>query len=366
MQTGADPEFIVRDPAGKPIPAYHFFPREKKLTKQGKSGPRSFEGFFRDGFALEVNGDPDMCQAFMQDSIRGAVKGALAVLPKGYSLDATSMVEVDPEEASGAKAPDDTKTFGCSPSKNAYEPGNTCIPEIDAISHPYRYAGGHLHFSVRITPETFTKLYPDEKPKPWETMPTSHHLDGPYQHVALSENHPLLVKWLDLHVGLPLAVLQAGIPEVFLRRRFYGRAGEYRSQWYEGEQWREPAFSGEPSHHYTRFSSAGIEYRVPGSELWRHNALVSIFVRMGRWTLKNFPKLGPWDPAIEPDLRAAIDLGEGAEKLLMKVNPTMGQMMVKLRGVEELQSFKFPTCPAGSEGYDEAAEKWGVPTLAAA
>lgn len=359
MQIGADPEFIVRDPSGKPVPAYKFFPREKKLTRlEGPNSPKSFEGFFRDGFALEVNGDPDLCQSFMQDSIRGALRGAQKVLPEGYYLDTCSAVPCDPIEASGPSAPEDTKTFGCSPSKNAYE-GSSRSPEIDAATHPFRYAGGHLHWSVRLTPETFRSIYPGEEAHPWETMPDSMHLDGPYQHVALPENHPLLVKWLDRNIGLPLSVLQARIPEVFARRQFYGRAGEYRSQWYEGGHWREPVYPGESLQHYTRFSAAGIEYRVPGSELWRHNALVSIFTRIGRWTLKNFPKLPAWDPSIEPELRGAIDLGVGAEALLRKLDPKMAEVILYLREVKELSTFRFPK-QNGHTGFDEAVQAWGL------
>lgn len=326
MQIGCDPEFIIRDPDGKPTPAYKFFPPKEQKIKV-------YDGaLFRDGFALEINAFPSTCIALMEENARNVLKSALGRLPEGYTLDAAPTVEVDPEEASGDAAPPDTKTFGCSPATDAYT-GQQLIPPIDAVSHPFRYAGGHIHFGLSKSRDPWSlKNYKQHRTRHgyWLFDPTPEELS-------------LCVKWMDLLIGLPLAVIFLNEPAVFARRSYYGMAGEYRRQIYNGRQVRQPVYAGEPEQNYITSSAYGIEYRVPGSEVWRHNALVSMIGRMGRGIIRGLFSFPEWDPSMESDLRRAINTGQGAEALLEKINPGLLRMAQKMRESGDFKTFTYTT-----------------------
>src|SRR5262249_30638835 len=48
-----------------------------------------------------------------------------------------------------ATAPEDLQHFGCEPSYDAYTK-EMKTPAVDARTHPWRYAGGHMHISLPI------------------------------------------------------------------------------------------------------------------------------------------------------------------------------------------------------------------------
>lgn len=435
MKIGCDPEFVVRDPKGDPVPAHLFFPpKEEKIEVIGSAvytpgaplgsaiigevgGPATqptptklqqardafgrfttgvkqvvegedpspgnkltpvkgnFAGYFRDGFNLEINANPQMCIAQVQECAKGVLRMARKRLPKGYKIDAVSAVRVDPTVVSGPDAPEDVKVFGCHPAMNAYTE-QASIPDIDAVSHPFRYAGGHIHFSegkagvgkatLKWTgPFNDIPVYeypPDVQPGDYDPYATAN-MDWLWD----ASNHPLAVKMLDLKVGLPLTVLQKDLAEVFLRRRFYGRAGEFRTQIYPAVLADKDSF-GRPLTEGSRprvicAKAMGIEYRVPGAETWRHNAIVAIAARCGRYTLQNFKNLSAtWDKAIEDDLQLAINEGKDCEKLLEKFDPEMLETMQALRKVKDVSTFQYPDLDFDAhKGFVEMAAGWGVP-----
>ncbi len=329
LQIGADPEFFIVDPNGKSVPAFKFFPPKEEKIPLYEGDKR--ETYFRDGYALEVNPLPSPCFALMQNSAKNIINAAKKKLSKGFDLIASSRVEVDPKEASGKDAPKDAKTFGCMPAMNAYL-GRELLPDINARSHKYRYAGGHLHFSTTDT------VHADPK------------------------GHCGLVKYIDLKVGLPMAVFQLDIPEVFQRREYYGRAGEFRSQVYPGATVRSPSYPGEAERYWKTSDQVGVEYRVPGSEIFRHPGLVFLFGNMIRRAIRAFNATARanWDPSIEGELQLAINTGVGAEALLKKFDTPLYDVMAQLREVKDLKKFQYPTSQECHTGFSQLHESWGV------
>lgn len=359
---GCDPEFVVRNPEGEVVPAHLFFPPPKEKVLVDDSWNSGIAGYFRDGFNLEVNATPRVCCAQMLESVRSVLIEAQRKLPKGYKLDAVSAVEVDPQVASGDGAPADAKTFGCNPSLNAYT-GGADSPPIDAISHPMRYAGGHIHFSTGKLPPPFPTGYRDvAATRAWQEGMKNGEWDAGAsprtQWLLNPDNHPMAVKLMDREIGLPLTVLQKDIPEVFARRMFYGRAGEFRTQKYK------PLTMGKGLYAEKSPARVGIEYRVPGSEMWRSHFIATIFIRTGRKVIRNFAEMAnSWDKSIEDDLVLAINEGTRASSLLKKLDPKVYEVMKAFRDVPETQTFSF-TAP-GAEfhtGFEEKQKKWGIET----
>jgi hypothetical protein len=199
-----------------------------------------------------------------------------------------------------AKAPKDVRNFGCDPSFDAYKGGEPKYSMVDGGTHNIRYAGGHMHFSVFDAP-----LYESEFG--FSAFPELVHLLHP-------PNYPQLVKWLDLKVGLPLSFI-FGDEHEFQRRKVYGQAGEFRPQtypWVGITKW-DDGYSGVPktAHHILK----GLEYRVPGPQMYNHPAILHAAFGTARNTLEKCMSWR-WDPAIEDDLQGAINTGEGALALL--------------------------------------------------
>lgn len=276
MYFGTDPEYLIVNKLGRPIPAHKagFGDKEHKMILRTApyGGPKEWESrAFRDGYMVEINIKPDRCRQIVTYRMRRAVVAVQHKLPAGYRLAAIPAVRINLEQDM-KNAPEDVKQFGCKPSYDAYEL-EAKIPPIDAMTHPLRYAGGHLHFG-----------YSGENSLGW---------------MKDKEQHPKFVKMMDLYVGLPLTYLFDS-KQTFQRRRFYGQAGEFRSQKY-----------GKGT------TQIGVEYRTPGPEVWNSPWVASFAMGAGRYIGMNLKKVWKrWDKGIEADLVAAINTGEGVEKLL--------------------------------------------------
>lgn len=312
---GCDPEFTILDPKGKPVPAHQFgFPT--------KHEPRLYAAEFgtdktaiRDGYNVEVNVPGNTCRALMINDVRNVVQGVIGPrLPKGYTLAAKAAFRIR-LRTQMREAPDDVKMFGCDPSWDAYT-GQQKVCSIDASTHPWRYAGGHLHFG------TAAGLYGDKA-------------------ITDPKNHRMLVKLFDLYIGIPLSVIFTDDGQ-WQRRKYYGQAGEFRPQQYNP-------------------STVGIEYRVPPPELFNHPALVTLFTGVGRYVVQNFAALkSDWNPMNESDVIRAINTGKGADKLLRAVNGFYSpSTILALRDVEHIHKFYLPTMTHDAHvGWTEYATTW--------
>jgi hypothetical protein len=273
MYFGTDPEFVVYDAAGRPVPAHRagIRTKEKKHCSKGQEW-----SFFRDGYMLELNVYPSPCRQSLTFTVQRALRAASAFLAKqGYHLGSSPAVTIDLKRDM-RRAPVDVRQFGCKPSFCAHDLV-TKVPPIDAMTHPLRYAGTHLHYSAH---------------RRW---PGHHGYDYPWLNDP--DAYPDLAKLQDQYVGLPLTCLYHS-PEQYLRRRFYGQAGEYRAQTYPDGQ-------------------RGFEYRTPGPEFWDTPWLSSLMLGISRDVIKNFPRLRKTlSKGRVAAVRHAIDTGEHRWKLL--------------------------------------------------
>lgn len=285
MKFGTDPEFLIVDAEGKPVPAHKagINGKDKKHSARDDDGGK----FFRDGYMLEINVAPDACRQTLTFRVQRTLEAVQRFLaPKSYTLTTRPTVKINLTKDM-AKAPLDVKEFGCEPSYCAHDLV-TKVPPIDAMTHPYRYGGAHLHFSADIA----------------EYSPFT--LDHPC--LNQPDQYPEIIKLFDQYIGLPLTCLMHRKGQ-YLRRRFYGQAGEYRPQVYGAY----PASFGAPKGEVRR----GLEYRTPGPELWNTVWLPSLIMDIGRSVIRRFPTLRKTlDKHRVAAVRHAIDTGENRWKLL--------------------------------------------------
>lgn len=327
VSVGCDPEFTVLDPNGLPVPAHSVGIKTK--------GPGAIKTYtstaFRDGYNVEVNiNGGKFCRAHVLDSVGNAVKFIRDFLPKGYTLTAKAAYRIRVEEQM-KDAPPDVTEFGCSPSKDAYT-GEDKVVVLKAYEHPWRYAGGHLHFG---------------------DQPYGYNRDGMYGEdychaISDRSKNPLLVKLFDRYIGVPLAVLFDDDAQ-WERRKYYGQAGEYREQTYN---------TGEDV-------VSGVEYRVPPPETFNHKALISLFTGVGRCVVTRFEELSKlYDPAHDDAVIRAINTGEGAKDLLLTLDKWYApETILALKEREEIRRFQCDENLEGHTGWNDYAIVWGLPGI---
>lgn len=194
--TGSDPEiFVVRGKERKSIlPAFQFLPTQQqaKDTHSGESLYNVPAYAYRDGFAAECFIQPKSCHGYFTDNLRAGLK---SVLTAAQNFDRTAQLTIKntfkiPQTVMD-KTSDEDAALGCIPSLNAYGK----FPDMPTEGREFRVrtAGGHVHLGG-----AFTKT-----------------------------EAPEIIKAIDVIAGIPSVALFASIdtPE---RRKFYGRAGEYR------------------------------------------------------------------------------------------------------------------------------------------
>jgi len=193
---GTDPEFFVKKD-GHLVPAFDHLPDKHTTT----------DGLFWDGFQAECTVDLRACdcnQTRCPTCKKGACISCHALLAQriGKQLQLLKAKGLDVAVQPVWRVPKDMLLFageaqvslGCDPSRNAYGHFGRCVVEPRQL--PYRFAGGHVHFEL-----------------------------GEEERNA--DNIRYLVKTLDALVGIPSVCLAQNYDH-FIRRRYYGLAGEYR------------------------------------------------------------------------------------------------------------------------------------------
>ena len=189
--TGTDPEiFVVRGEKRKSLlPAWKFLPPQK--LKVGNT----IDWCYRDGFAGEIGVRAEVCHGYLIDNIRG---GLLRVETQAKKYDATAKLTIKNAFPIGkvlmSAGSDEEVALGCERSLNAYD-DNPILP-VDGRTLPVRFAGGHVHLGIH------------------------HHDENP-------NYFPSVVKGIDSIAGVAAVALFASFDHPG-RRRYYGRAGEYR------------------------------------------------------------------------------------------------------------------------------------------
>ena len=260
---GSDPEFFILDSTGKPVPAHHFFPPKEVPFRHEYVIGSEYIQVYRDGYSVELNIPPRSCRQEFATRVKAALVHTHAKLPTGYTLTTKPTVKIRRSDLDGA--PEDVLFFGCDPSRDAYT-GEDKSVELNGLTHPYRYAGGHLHYSG----------------------------EGTSSWLQNRADCDLCVKMLDYYLGLPFTFLFNQADE-FQRRKYYGQAGEYRLQSYPN-------------------GSQGLEYRVLSPRVLNDPYLLSFCNGVLRFVVQNFMKLREeWNPAIESKVRRTINTGSGLD-----------------------------------------------------
>lgn len=294
LTLGTDPElFLVHGTTGRPVPAHRFFPGKDAKRDAGVAGTK----VFRDGYAVELNLTPQACRETLTHNFYYVIAALSKELAQaGVRLAALPAVEID-LDSDMRDAPEDVQHFGCDPAWDAYTGMPGTIP-LDAMTHPYRYAGGHMHLGA-----PYHMWFHNTEDKPyWAEYKTL--FQERYNWMRNAEQVALFMRMADLYVGVPLSYWFHK-PETFARRQYYGRAGEFRFQEYGTNQ-----ETGKPL-------AIGVEYRVPGPEVWNAPPVASFAFGVLRTLAFRFNEFAAkWDAKIEPDVQGAINGGEGLRSLV--------------------------------------------------
>jgi hypothetical protein len=227
---GADPElFLAKD--GRIVGSERLIP-PAGLSKGGAGK------IIRDGVQVELNPSSNYCRQVVGGRIKSLLSELEAIAKNGgYSLCFDGVVKVDKQELELLSPK--SQQFGCKPSFNYYD--NTPNRPPDGFKYRYRAAGGHIHLGL---PSVFGPSNLKLDNYSWAKTPKVDH-------------RPRLIPVLDLLVG-NTAVLLDRDPLQVERRRYYGKAGEYRLPPY------------------------GLEYRTPSNFWLRSYPMMSLMFGLAR------------------------------------------------------------------------------------
>jgi len=222
---GCDPELFFTDKKGNIKGA------EKVLPKNGIS----FGGgkIIIDGVQAELNPSASNCRQILANNIAYSFMVLNDTLNKvgKTNTNFSGVVKIEKRELDSLS--DNSKTFGCMPSKNIYLTKKEAEIKVNPEVYLFRSAGGHIHIGHNENPET-KKALKDEK---------------------------TIVPLLDLIVGNTCVLIDRD-PNMAERRKNYGRAGEYRT----------------PTH--------GLEYRTLSNFWLRSYPLMSFVMSLARFAVR--------------------------------------------------------------------------------
>lgn len=240
---GTDPEFFFTQ-GGKIIGA------ERVLTPDFYRQSGLQDIIVLDGVQAELHVSPASHTLPLFTQIAWALKKAEAALPPGIAISLAESVEVDADELSGLSPA--ARELGCAPSLNIYD--GPSVIDVPAWFRT-RSAGGHLHLGL-----AFPFWDPD----------------------SFLDDRRNLIPMLDLVVGNTCVLLNRG-PAQAIRRRTYGKAGEYRL----------------PSH--------GVEYRTLSNFWLRSPILLDLVVGLARFVLDVVYTAGEEENGLDDRLMASFD-----------------------------------------------------------
>jgi hypothetical protein len=301
---GTDPEIFVKD--GKTeqlIPAFTFLPEkdEAEGTRLGWDGFRqntgtdSYTKFFWDGFQAEWSYSAAKstdrfrgitCLIYLVDHVRYSLL-AFDKLVKEANLTAKlsldNVVKIPP--AWMKKAGDIHVAFGCKPSLNAYGQRGKLIENPRKL--PYRFAGGHMHFTLSDEEKT-------------------------------QESIQAIVKVMDAILGVWCVGAARGIDNS-IRRKYYGLAGEYRTPKY------------------------GFEYRTPSNFWLSHPRVMNCAFEIARASISLWRSgHSGWWIAPEDEVQSVINNCdvEGAVEILER-NVELFRFLMRTKHLPDQKIFKM-------------------------
>jgi len=172
---GCDPEF--------------FFSKNGKIIGSEKVIKNNNSQIIIDGVQAELNPSASSCRQSLAEHISSCFRSLNEMIKKDdtIKIDTATTIKIDPKELKSLSK--NSQRFGCAPSKN--KDGDGKIKIKDASKYYYRSAGGHIHL-------------------------------GSY------ENPKILVPILDIIVGNTCVLIDRDKGNI-IRRKIYGKAGEYRT-----------------------------------------------------------------------------------------------------------------------------------------
>jgi len=208
---GSDPEF--------------FFIRDGEVVPSAEVLPENSRNVARDGFQGELHPAPSGCRVSAGSFLARAIFNA-----RGYAREVGAELSFEPghiiSDEVWKKASPEMKRFGCNPTLSAQEKNPH---RVTGLRERFRAGAGHIHLG--------------------NTMLRTNRTDQ-----ELAER---FVKTLDIVAGNTLVLIDRD-PLNAVRRKNYGRAGEYR------------------------LKSYGLEYRVPSNFWLKHYALWSFASQLCR------------------------------------------------------------------------------------
>lgn len=260
---GTDPEFFFTS-NGQVIGSEKVIPPDKPIQD-----PRGNK-VIRDGVQGEINlAGAHSCRQELAHAIAKALMAAKRFLDDlnakhpgaNLSMDLKSSI-VDISDQEWDSLTPDSKILGCMPSLNVYDETATVHAPPDLRM---RSAGGHIHLDLKAYNKPF---------------------------------HPDLVRLCDVIIGNTCVLLDRH-PRAAERRRYYGRAGEYRLPVY------------------------GMEYRTL-SNFWLQNyPLTSMVMSLAKLVFTLFyysERRSPYDPGLYPNFTSDILARFQTEKVREVIN----------------------------------------------
>jgi len=196
VSLGCDPEFFFSK-NGKIIGSEKVIDEEDLDAEENR--------VIIDGVQAEINPEPSTCR----QTLAGNIADCFDVIDdiarrKKVKVDSSQNIKIEPQELLALS--EKSRQFGCAPSKNKDK--NNKIRIKDASKYYYRSAGGHIHIG-----------YTGDG---WFTKGVTHK--------ALL-NHKVMIPILDIIVGNTCVLIDRDKGNK-IRRKTYGRAGEYRTPKY--------------------------------------------------------------------------------------------------------------------------------------
>lgn len=293
---GSDPEFFFKDPfTGQVVGS-------EKVLEGCKDGQikTGYGKVVIDGVQAELNPTTSSCRqtaaSYIAMNLR-SVQDRLRELKSPLKVSFDSVVEVSKEELKSLS--DRSRIFGCAPSFNIYD--MEAKVGADAATYRIRAAGGHIHMGGLPS-----KIYWDFK------------IHGKYGGPKVNgktvetDERRRLIPIFDLVVGNTCVLLDRN-PLQAERRKYYGRAGEFRL----------------PQH--------GVEYRTPSNFWLRSYPLMSLVFGLARYGMSVLATTlyheGVKGQDLEKDLLEKVDF----QKLIKAINTN--DFNLAMENFEHLEKF---------------------------
>lgn len=263
ISMGTDPEVFAFN-ENKLLPAFSYLPAKMDSEFENIDSryhqEKSIRSFW-DGFQAEFEIYRGVtCIMQLQSCIRGGLQQVLNKARKKYPGAKLSIKNtVDVEQSLLEQLPEAFVSFGCMPSYNIYKTKPLEIPDPRLLLK--RFAGGHMHFSYIMGYGDGYSMLKEGFVKPLKELDSS-------------------IGWLDQIAGIWSVGAAANIDDPY-RRKFYGRAGEWRGS----PEVQKVVYNEDTEDEYTE-EFQHFEWRTPSNFWLSHPAVCGAMFDIARQALR--------------------------------------------------------------------------------